>query len=362
MSKILSGFHTACVLSGIILTPAFVFGQNYTQTTLTSDGSVSAPNVDPHLVNPWGMSRGSNDAWWISDNATGLSTLYDGTGLTQSLVVAIPNGSGSGTGSPSGTIYNGGTGFAVTPGNPAAFLFCTEDGTVSGWNPAANFASAIVKINHPGAVYKGMTSAVWNNAQYLYVVNFNSGRIEVYDTNFAPVTLAMGAFESPAATRLGFVPYNIQNVGGNLFVAFAKQDAAKHDSVSGSGLGFVAVFGPQGRMLREFQYGPFLNAPWALALAPSDFGSFSHDLLVGNFGSGQILAFNAETGVYQGTLADANNSPITIDGLWGISFGGSASSGPFNTLYYTAGPQGETHGVFGSLTPVTADLTQGNDL
>lgn len=361
MSRILSKIQTACLFSGLVLTPASVFGQNYTQTTLSSDGSVTAPNVDTHLVNPWGMSRATDNAWWISDNATGLSTLYDGSGVTQSLVVTIPSGS-SGTGSPTGTIYNGSTSFAVTPGNPAAFLFCTEDGTVSGWNPTANFGSAIITINHPGAVYKGLTAAVVNNTQYLYVANFNSGMIETYDGNFAPVDLGFVAFRSPQASRLGFAPYNVQNIGGNLFVTYAKQDAAKHDSVSGAGLGFVAAFTPQGRMIREFQFGPYLNAPWALALAPSDFGSFSHDLLVGNFGSGQILAFNAETGVYEGTLADPNNNPIAIGGLWGISFGGSATTGAFNTLYYTAGPNGETHGVFGSLTPVTADLTQGNDL
>ena len=357
-----SKLQTACLFSGLILTPASVFGQNYTQATLTSDGSAAAPNVDPHLVNPWGMSRGSNDNWWISDNATGLTTLYDGNGVAQSLVVTIPSGSGSGTGSPSGTIDNGTSSFAVTPGNPAVFLFCTEDGTVSGWAPGANFASAIIAINHPGAVYKGLTAAVMNNGQYLYVANFNSGKIEVYDGNFSPVDPGPGTFKSDNAARLGLVAYNIQNIGGNLFVTYAKQDSAKHDSVSGAGLGFVAAFTPQGRMIREFQHGPYLNAPWALALAPSDFGSFSHDLLLGNFGSGQILAFNVETGEYEGTLADANNNAIVIDGLWGIGFGGSASSGAFNTLYYTAGPNGETHGVFGSLTPVTSDLTQGNDL
>ena len=362
MSKILSGLQSACLFSGLFLTSTSLFGQNYTQATLTSDGSVAAPNVDPNLVNPWGMSRGSNDSWWISDNATGLTTLYDGNGVTQSLVVSIPSGSGSGTGSPSGTIDNGTSSFAVTPGNPALFLFCTEDGTVSGWAPGANFGAAIITINHPGSVYKGLTAAVMNNAQYLYVVNFNSGKIEVYDGNFAPVTLSYTAFLNEEATRLNLVPYNIQNIGGNLFVSYARQDAAKHDSQSGTGLGLIAVFTPQGKMIHTFQHGPYLNAPWALALAPSDFGSFSHDLLVGNFGSGQIAAFNVQTGVYEGILADPNNNPIAIDGLWGIGFGGSASSGAFNTLYYTAGPNGETHGVFGSLTPVTADLTQGNDL
>ncbi len=362
MSKILTTLKTTCLLSGLMLTPAAVFGQSYTLSVITSDGSVAAPNVDPHLVNPWGMSRGTSGDWWIADNGTGLSTLYDGTGLTQPLVVTIPSGSGSGTGTPSGTIFNGSSSFTVSAGNPAIFLFCTEDGTISGWNPAVNPGAAIITVNKPLAVYKGLTAATMNNAQYLYVTNFRSGNIEVYDTTFTPVSLGVGAFQSAEASRLGLVPFNIQNIGGSLFVTFAKQDAAKHDDVAGSGFGSVAVFTPEGRMIREFEHGPYLNAPWALALAPSDFGSFSHDLLVGNFGSGQILAYNAETGVYEGTLADPNNAPITIDGLWGISFGGSTGTGAFNTLYYTAGPNGETHGVMGTLTPVAADLIQGNDL
>jgi len=352
--------------------------QNYTLQVLTSDGSVTAANTDPNLINGWGLSRSSGSPWWVSANGTGKSTLYDGTGAVQSLVVSIAGAAGNGTGKPSGTIYNGTQDFQIADGKPAVFLFASEDGTISGWNSGVDPANTIVKVNNPGAIYKGLTTAWVNGIQYLYAANFASGKIEIYDAGFNPVspnyaaftlqpsrsTNFLGPFQPAGGLNdfTGFVPYNIQNIGGTLFIAFAIQDDEKEDSVSGAGLGVVAAFTPTGRQLKIYERGSFLNAPWGLALAPSDFGSFSHCLLVSQFGSGQIVAFNLMSGDMVGVLADENNQPISIDGVWGIGFGNASKSGAYNTLYFTAGPYDENNGEFGSLTPTSASLTQGNDL
>ena len=379
-----------CVRSARVLVPAAAClavavlpssAQQYQMTPLVSDQAGVAAVTDPNLVNAWGLSRSSGSDWWISDNATGKSTLYNGTtGAIGGLVVTIPAAQAGQTGSPTGTIFNGSKAFQVANGAPAVFLFSTEDGTISGWNPGANFGSAIIKVKKDNAVYKGITAADLNGLQYLYVTNFRTGQIEMYDPYFRAVKLAWNAFNlladntegdpwsaiTPAQrnyiANAGFVPYNIQNIGGALYVTYAQPDSAKHDSVSGPGLGAVAAFTPAGKLIRVFEIGKFMNAPWGLALASSDFGLFSHTLLVGQFGSGEIVAFNLATGKYTGTLLDASGKPIAIDGLWGISFGnGADSGGPMNTLFFGAGPVGETHGLFGAITALPSTLTEGND-
>jgi uncharacterized protein (TIGR03118 family) len=344
-------------------------GQHYKQTNLTADQSGVATLTDTNLVNPWGMSRSSGSPWWISDNGTGLSTLYDGTGAAKSLVVTVPTGdpSASPTGTPTGTVFNSSTGFELVAGTAASkagFLFVTEDGTISGWNPGVNATNAVIKVNTKSAsVFKGAALATMNTtagpATYLYVADFRKARVQIYDSNFNRLHFGEDAFQDEEVPD-GYAPFNIQNIGGDLYVTFAKQDAARHDEVDGAGLGYVAVFSPSGQLLRRFEHGDWLNGPWGLALASGDFGIYSHDLLVGQFGSGNIAVFDPQTGGFLGLLEDATNTPIAIGGLWGLTFGNGTGSGAATTLYFTAGSDGEQHGLFGTLTPVENTLGNGH--
>lgn len=333
--------------------------QHYKQTDLVADTSGIA-TTDPNLVNAWGISRSSGSPWWVSDNGTGLATLYNGnTGAIVPLVVTVPTGdpNASATGTPTGQVYNGTQGFQVAKGDPAAFIFATEDGTISGWNSSANPTTAVIMVNTKSAsVFKGLalasvTGPSGQSVDFLYAADFRKGRIAVYDTKFKPIHLFGDAFEDHRVPH-GFAPFNIQNIGGNLYVSFAKQDDQKHDEVDGPGLGYVDVFSPTGRLLLRLQHGSWFNGPWGMTQAPSDFGQFSHDILVGQFGSGQLLAFDPVTGDFKGWLYGTDNNPITIDGLWGIGFGNGAAAGPATTLYFAAGPGGESHGLVGTLTAV----------
>jgi uncharacterized protein (TIGR03118 family) len=337
--------------------------QHYKQTNLVADVPGVAAATDPNLVNAWGMSRSSGSPWWISDNGMGVSTLYTGTGTAVPLVVTIPpaDASGGNTGTPTGQVFNGTTGFELAPTKPAVFIFVTEDGTVSGWNPGVNPTNAVIKVNTKSAsVFKGaamasVTAPSGSTATFLYVADFRKGRVRVYDSSFHRMSLDDDAFDDERLPK-GFAPFNVQNIGGNIYVAFAKQDGQKHDEVDGAGLGYVDVFSPTGRLLHRLEHNAWLNAPWGITQAPADFGAFSHDILVGQFGSGQIIAFDPVTGRSKGPLYAASNMPITIDGLWGIAFGGvtnsGPNSGPSTSLFFTAGPGGEQHGLFGSITPV----------
>src|SRR6266568_2964910 len=332
--------------------------QHYKQTNLVSDMPGVAAATDPNLVNAWGMSRGSGSPWWVSDNGTGVTTLYTGTGSIVPLVVAIPPSSaGSGTGTPTGQIFNGTQDFQIAPGKPALFLFVTEDGTVSGWNPGVNAASAVLTVDTKGtSVFKGIAIATIDHpsqgaTNFLYVADFRKGHVNVYDGSFHRIHLDGDAFVDERLPE-GFAPFNVQNIGGNIYVAFAKQDAEKHDEVDGPGLGYVDVFSPTGHLLRRLQSGSWFNGPWGLAQAPTDFGAYSHDILVGQFGSGEIHVFDPVTGRFKGTLRDSTNAPIAIDGLWAIAFGGGTTSGPSTTLFFTAGSDDEQHGLFGAITAV----------
>jgi len=351
-------------VSAALALPAMA--QHYLQTPLTADQAGVATNTDTNLVNPWGLSRSSGSPWWVSDNGTGLSTLYDGTGLAKSLVVTIPTGDPtvSATGTPTGTAFNSATpGFALAPGKPAVFMFVTEDGTISGWNPGVQATSAVIMVNTKSqSVFKGMTlasvesngTAMW----FMYVADFRRGRVAVYDSSFNHVHMGEDSFQDESIPN-GYAPFNIQNIGGDLYVTFAKQDAAKHDEVDGAGLGYVDVFSSSGNLLRRLEHGAWLNGPWALAMAPGDFGIYSHDLLVGQFGSGNVAVYDPQTGRFKGMLEDATNNPIVIQGLWDLSFGSGGGSGPATTLYFSAGSDDEQHGMFGSITPV--ENTLGNN-
>jgi uncharacterized protein (TIGR03118 family) len=351
----------------VLFLPAALAAQQYQQTDLVSNTVVEGTNPpDANLKNPWGIARGTTTAWWLSDEMAGVSTLYNGAGVNAGLVVTIPHSPQTTIGSPTGIVFNGSSDFAVAPGAPAAFIFASFDGTISAWNPGVNLHNAIQKV--PGSsssILTGATMAQIEDDRFLYVADIRAGKISVYDTNFKPVRFGEDAFDDDHRPR-GFVPFNVQNIGGNLYVAYAKQNQTKTFVDFGAGLGFVDVFSPRGRLLNRLEYGDWFNAPWGLTLAPSDFGTFSHKLIVGQFGSGEILAFDAVTGRFEGKFKDQNNKLIAIDGLWALGFGsGATDSNPpnqaDNELFFTAGPNAGNDGMFGTLTPVAATLIQGND-
>jgi uncharacterized protein (TIGR03118 family) len=327
----------------------------YQQTNLVSDLPGVAAVTDPHLVNAWGMSHSATSPWWISDNGAGVSTLYNGSGTPASLVVTIPPplGSPAGTTStPTGNVFNSTSSFAVTKNGvtrPAVFLFATEDGTISGWNPAVDPTNAILAADQSafGAIYKGLALGSNSSGNFLFATNFHNGTVDVFDTHFAPVSLA-GSFTDPSIPS-GFAPFGIANLNGQLYVTYAKQDADKEDDVAGPANGFVDIFDTNGNLIRRLVTHGRLNSPWGLTFAPADFGQFSNDLLVGNFGDGRINVVDPTTGDFLGQLRDRDNRAITIDGLWGLAFGNGANAGPTTTLFFTAGIDDEAHGLFGSL-------------
>jgi uncharacterized protein (TIGR03118 family) len=340
--------------------------QQFTQTNLVSNLATGATFQDADLKNAWGISQAGGSPFWISDNDTGVSTLYNGAGVKQGLTVTIPTGNASVNplGSPTGTIFNGSTfDFLLAAGAPAKFLFVTYDGTISGWNPAVDATNAVIEVNQSGqSVFTGAAVAQLNqwgtSTTYLYVADIKQGRIEVFDTSFKPVTLPWGRFHDEWLWG-GYVPYNIWNIGGNLYVAYAKANS-QHDSVvTGSGLGFVDVFSPSGHLLHRLEHGPWFNAPWGLAVASSNFGLYSHDVLVGQFGSGEILVFDPVTGQFKGKLLDSTNNPLTISGLWALTFCTGGTGCVANALYFSAGPNGQADGLFGTIAPVQ-DI-EGND-
>ena len=321
----------------------------YTVNPLVSDGSTTARSSDSSLVNGWGLSAGPTTPWWASDNGTSLSTLYSGTGAKAALTVSVP-------GSPTGTVFSASaTDFVVRQNGSsgaARFLFATESGTILGWTPSVDGTAAVAGADRSGvgAVYKGL--AIANDR--LYATDFHNGRVDVFDASFKLITTDGGFKDGKVAN--GFAPFGIQALGGNIFVTYARQDAAKHDDVPVPGQAYVDEFTPDGqlvaRVVNSGKKNAPLNAPWGLALAPADFSVFGGDLLVGNFGNGRISAYTkrGNTWVYKGQLRLAAGTPIAIDGLWAIAFGNGSAAGPTDTLYFLAGPSGEQHGLFGSIT------------
>ncbi|MGD0831146.1 MAG: TIGR03118 family protein [Terracidiphilus sp.] len=365
-SRLMAGTMLVLSLAGVA-----AFGQHYTQTNLISNESGVAPVTDPDLINPWGISRGSGTPWWVSDNGTGLSTLYSGAGVKEGLVVTIPPAVTGSTGSPTGTIYNGSaTSFLITGGKPAAFLFSTLDGTIVGWNSTAGAVTAVTTMD--GTVYTGLTSASIGNNLYLYAANFSLGRVDVYNSSFAPVNLGWDRFND-YSLPWGYVPFNVQAIGDNIVVTYALHERGQKLESDGPGWGFVDVYSSAGVLLLRLQRGEWLNAPWGVALAPDDFGRFSHDLLIGEFAgggttkySGTIAAYNLFTGRLDGLLEDSTGAPLAINGLWAISPGNqgnnyNANGAPAAQLFFTAGPNGGSGGLFGFLSPVSTEMIQGND-
>jgi uncharacterized protein (TIGR03118 family) len=319
---------------------------SYMQTNLTSDLPGVAAQEDPHLVNPWGIVAGPTSPFWISDNGTGFSTLYNGAGKPASLIVTVPPPAGSaGPGRPTGIAFNGSNSFGG-----ASFLFATTQGTISSWTSGQN---TVLQATVPGSAYTGLAIGNNGSADFLYAANFRAGRIDTFDSHFAQTMIA-GGFTDPTLPA-GYAPFNIQNLGGKLYVTYALQNSSGPGDLAGIGHGFVNVFDTNGNLLQRLTSEGALNSPWGLALASSQFGAFSGDLLIGNFGDGLIHAYDPNSGAFMGTLDDLAGNPIQIEGLWGLSFGNGAQGQDLNALYFTAGipgPNGhvEDHGLFGAIT------------
>jgi len=317
------------------------------QINLVSDQPNKAAVQDPNLVNPWGMSRGPNTPVWVSDNGADVTTLYRGAvgGAPVSivpLVVGIPGGA------PTGQVFNNTTGFIVPgTGNPAFFIFAGEDGGLSAWNPNVVPPTQAVSLgSQAGAVYKGLALVHSPFGPLLLATNFHDNRVDVFDSTFTRLNVA-GLFSDPTLPS-GYAPFNVAAVGDQVFVTYAKQDADAHDDVAGPGHGFVDVYTSYGVRLHRFASRGVLNSPWGLVVAPSSFGHFAGDLLIGNFGDGRIHAFNLASGRFDGTLSDSHHHPIQIDGLWGLLVGDAAAGGP-DSIWFSAGPDSEAHGLLGLL-------------
>ena len=340
------GLIALAVLLGVAIvaaSPLRAAGRNsYTVVPLVSDQPGVAPNTDPNLVNAWGLTSSSTSPWWVSDNGTDKSTLYRGSdGQPQALVVNVRN-------APTGTVFNPTDGFMLPTGGKALFLFDTEEGNVLGWNGAQGTDAVVVANLGDGAIYKGLAIADTAAGPRLYAADFHNAKVDVFDGSFGSVP---GGFVDPSLPS-GYAPFGIQTIGDRVFVTYAQQDADAHDEVPGQGKGVVDAYDTAGHLLgRVAQHGQ-LNAPWGLALAPDTFGRFAGDLLVGNFGDGQINAY-AELGnghfAHRGELRNARGKSLRIDGLWALEFGQGGNNGPAGTLFFTAGPDGETHGLFGQI-------------
>jgi len=336
------------ILLIVLSISSWASAQHYQQTNLVSDVPGLAPVTDANLVNPWGLIASGTSPWWVADNGTGVSTLYNGAGQKLALTVTIPTPpGGTPPSTPTGIVFNGSSDFGA-----ARFIFVTEDGTISGWSGGP---TAALKFTSPTqAIYKGATIAQANGVRFLYVANFFNGSVDVFDTNYAPTSVPAGAFTDPNIPS-GFAPFNVQNINGNLYVTFAKQSVDKHDDLHGPGLGFVDAFDSNGVLLQRLRSGHWMNAPWGVALAPAGFGKLSGRLLVGQFGSGEIASFDPNSGNFQGLLRGRHGQPLEIEGLWALRFGNGASAGPLNTLFFTAGIDDEQHGLFGTITPAPRD-------
>jgi uncharacterized protein (TIGR03118 family) len=321
---------------------------SYVVSRLVSDIPGRADKLDSDLVNAWGLAALPGSPWWVNDNGTNLSTLYTADGTKQGLIVSVP-------GNPSGMVANAGSNFPVTNGSTsgtARFIFDTEGGQILGWAPNVDGTHALVAVDRSniGAVFKGL--AINPTADRLYAADFHNGQVDVFDGSFTELSMP-GAFVDPGLDK-GYAPFGIQTIGNEVFVSYAKQDADRHDDVAGHGHGFVDAYDLNGNFIERVATHDQLDSPWGLAMAPAMWGKFGGDLLVGNFGDGQINAYHRVgpgDWVRDGELRRSTNEPISLDGLWALQFGmGSPNNGPTDTLFYTSGPGDEGHGQFGTIT------------
>jgi len=334
------------------LNPGVTMAATYLQSNLVSDLAGLAAVTDTNLVNPWGMAFSSSGPFWISDNGDGLSTVYNSTGAIQSLVVTIPPPAGqTNPAAPSGILFNSVTGFAGAGTAAAKFIFSTEDGTISAWSGGS---AAVLKVDYStsNAVFKGLAAGSAGGSNFIYATDFHNGQVDVFNTNYAQVAVPGGFTDN--ALPAGYAPFGIQNLDGQIFVTYALQNLEKHDDVAGLGNGYVDVFDTSGNLLQRLIAQSVLNSPWGIALAPVGFGAYGGELLVGNFGDGRINVFNPTNGTWLGELmSSTNGTPIEVPGLWAIAFGNGGSAGDAYTLYFTAGINNESDGLFGSIAAVT---------
>jgi uncharacterized protein (TIGR03118 family) len=325
----------------------------FAQINLDSNVAGNAEFPDKNLTNAWGLAFAPGGAFWVNANHSGTSNLFKGDGSIASLVVTVPSPTGA-VSAPTGILANPTTAFFV-PGSKlaAAFIFDTEDGTVAAWNPGVDATQAVIAVDNSrsGAVYKGLAFGTNVSGNHIYATNFSAGTIDVFDSNFAPVVTDGGFIDRHS--RPGFAPFGIQNIDGDLWVTYAKQDAEKMDDVAAPGNGFVDVFDTDGHLLRRFAQHGSLNSPWGLARAPYGFGHFSGDILIGNQGDGRINAFDGH-GNFVGALRRPDGQAVKIDRLWALEFGGGALSSP-EQLFFTAGPNDENNGIFGVINAVPRD-------
>jgi uncharacterized protein (TIGR03118 family) len=331
-AKPILGTLFLCVLAGGARPDS---SNDYRATILVSNEEDEAPVVDPLLVNAWGIAASATSPWWVANNGTGSATLYTGAGVKAPLEVTVP-------GAPTGIVFNGGTQFEVAPGAPARFIFASEDGTFSGWNPSVDPTHALVVFTDPGSVYKGLAI----HGERLFTTDFTECEVEAFDGTFTEVETA-GGFEDDSIPG-GYCPFGIQAIGDSIFVTYAKAEGT--EDVAGQGNGFVREFDTDGNLIARVASHGQLNSPWGLALAPANFGKFSGCLIVGNFGDGRLNAYCENPGGFHhaGRLREDQHD-IVIDGLWGIGFGNGAASGQTNVLYFAAGPDDEENGYFGKI-------------
>ncbi len=322
--------------------------QQFTVTNLVTSNSAANPAqiTDPGASNSWGISFSAGSPFWVSANGSGVANLYNVNPTTDAttktaLVVSIP-----GDGTVTGQVNNGNT--ANSAFHADNFLFVNEDGTISGWRGALGTLAETFQLASTANVYKGAAFVTSGTNSYLYAANFRNGTIDVLKGAASTPDLT-GSFTDPGIPA-NYAPFNIQNLGGNLFVTYALQDGAKHDDVAGAGHGYVSEFDTQGNFLGRIASSGSLDSPWGLAIAPSTFGSYAGDLLVGNFGDGRINAFNLGADAFVGQLQGASG-PLAIDGLWGLTVGNNGSAGSSGKLYFSAGPQDEANGLFGVIVP-----------
>ena len=327
--------------------------ERYAVTNLDSDVAGAAAHTDPNLKNGWGVAFNPNGFVWVADNHSGKSTLYDGAGVVQGLVVTIPSATGVGLGSPTGIVFNGSNDFmaptgGVPPTAPSRFIFASEDGVISAWVPGTTVATAMYTAN---ASYKGIALAGNGTANQLYAADFAGRKIDVYTNAFVP-TSAPGGFSDPKLPD-GYSPFNVMSIQGNLYVAYAKVDPASDEEQTGPGLGIVNVFDADGFLLKRLITHRALNAPGGMALAPAGFGKFENLLLIANFGDGTINAFDPTNGNFRGRLRGGDNRDVRVDGIWGIAFGNGVQKQPTDVLFFAAGPDDEEHGLYGRIEPST---------
>jgi uncharacterized protein (TIGR03118 family) len=366
---VVAAVSASLLFSGIATPASAVQGgiatRSYDQTNLVSDIPGLAAHTDPNLKNPWGTSVGPGSPIWVSDNHAGVTTLYDGAGNPQPRVVAIPAppSAGSGAvGAPTGQAFNtfdpSSSDFVISKNGvsgPAFFLFATEDGTIAGWNPNVDNAHAVIAVDRStatdgagdvGANYKGLALVTTPSGKFIYATSFRFGTVDVFDSHFNLVN----RFTDPTIPA-GFAPFGIHNIGGKLYVTFAKQGPGKADDAARPGNGFVDVFAPNGDLLQRLVSGGRLDSPWAVTPAPPTFGAFGGDILVGNFGNGRIDVYDPTSGELQGELSRPGGGPIVIDGLWGLRFAPATPGAGPNTLFFTAGLNDEADGLFGAIVP-----------